>query len=70
MIERYTRPEMGRIWSEETKYETWLEVEILTCEAWADAGKIPRKAVGEIRNLLKQGDATKSTAWLRKKIFG
>jgi adenylosuccinate lyase len=49
MIERYTRPEMGRLWSEETKYQTWLEVEILACEAWAEMGKIPREAVAEIR---------------------
>lgn len=49
MIERYTQPEMGKIWSEETKYETWLEVEVLACEAWAEMGKIPRKAVEEIR---------------------
>jgi len=49
MIERYTRPEMGSLWSEETKYQTWLEVEILACEAWAEMGKIPREAVAEIR---------------------
>ena len=49
MIERYTRPEMGRIWSEETKYQTWLEVEVLACEAWAEMGKVPRKALAEIR---------------------
>jgi len=49
MIERYTRPEMGRIWSDETKYQTWLEVEVLACEAWAEMGKIPRAAVAEIR---------------------
>jgi len=49
MIDRYTRPEMGKLWSEETKYQTWLEVEILACEAWAELGKIPREAVAEIR---------------------
>jgi len=49
MIERYTRPEMGKLWDEETKYRTWLEVEILACEAWAEIGKIPREAVEEIR---------------------
>ena len=49
MIPRYTRPAMGEIWSEEAKYQTWLEVEVLACEAWAEMGKIPRKAVAEIR---------------------
>jgi len=49
MIERYSRPEMARIWSEETKYQTWFEVELLACEAWAELGKIPRRAVAEIR---------------------
>jgi len=49
MIERYTRAEMGRLWSEETKYQTWLEVEILACEAWAQLGRIPQEAVAEIR---------------------
>src|SRR5579884_188810 len=49
MIERYTRPEMGRIWSEEYKSETWLRVEILVCEAWAREGVIPPEALEKIR---------------------
>jgi adenylosuccinate lyase len=49
VIERYTRPEMGALWSEETKFRTWLEVEILACEAWSQLGKIPPEAVEEIR---------------------
>ena len=49
MIDRYTRPEMGKLWDDETKYQTWLEVEVLACEAWAEMGKIPREAVAEIR---------------------
>ncbi|HEX6820371.1 MAG TPA: adenylosuccinate lyase [Ktedonobacterales bacterium] len=40
MIERYTRPEMARIWSEENKLDTWLRVEILVCEGWAREGAI------------------------------
>jgi adenylosuccinate lyase len=40
MIERYTRPEMARIWSEEHKLDTWLRVEILVCEGWAREGVI------------------------------
>lgn len=42
MIERYTRPVMKKIWSEQNKYQTWLEVEILACEAWAELGVIPK----------------------------
>ena len=45
MIERYTRPEMGAIWTEENKYKAWLEVEILACEAWAEIGDIPKEDV-------------------------
>jgi len=49
LIPRYTRPEMGSIWSDENKYKIWLEVEILACEAQAELGNIPRDAVGVIR---------------------
>lgn len=49
MIERYTRPAMGRIWSEEHKFETWLQVEILACEAQRDLGRIPPEAVEVIK---------------------
>ncbi len=44
MIERYTRPEMDRIWSLENRYQKFLDVEILASEAWADLGMIPREA--------------------------
>ncbi|PFG02830.1 adenylosuccinate lyase [Bacillus sp. es.036] len=49
MIERYTRPEMGAIWTEENRYNAWLEVEILACEAWAELGIIPKEDVQKIR---------------------
>lgn len=49
MIERYTRPEMGNIWTEENKFKAWLEVEILACEAWAELGQIPWEDVRKIR---------------------
>ena len=42
MIDRYTRPEMGIIWKEETKYQKWLDVEIAACEAHAHFGNIPK----------------------------
>jgi adenylosuccinate lyase len=41
MIPRYTRPEMGRIWTDQRKFETWLEIELLACEALAELGQIP-----------------------------
>ncbi|MED1786262.1 adenylosuccinate lyase [Brevibacillus laterosporus] len=48
MIERYTRPEMRAIWTEENKYKAWLEVEILACEAWAKLGVIPKEDVEKL----------------------
>ncbi len=49
MIERYTLPKMGGVWSEENKFRTWLEIEILVCEALAELGEIPAAAVEVIR---------------------
>ncbi|MGV3488217.1 MAG: adenylosuccinate lyase [Tuberibacillus sp.] len=49
MIGRYTRPEMGAIWTDENKYKAWLEVEILACEAWSELGVIPKEDVKKIR---------------------
>lgn len=49
MIERYTRPEMGAIWSEQRKIEAWLVVEKAVCEAWHRRGRIPRSAMPAIR---------------------
>ena len=43
MIERYSRPEMANIWTEENKYRAWLEVEILADEAWLNWEKFLRK---------------------------
>ncbi len=50
MIDRYTRPEMGAIWSEENKYRKWLDVELAVCEAWASLGRIPKTALREIES--------------------
>jgi adenylosuccinate lyase len=49
MIERYTRPEMGRIWKDHFKFETWLRIEILACEARAEMGEIPQSDLNEIK---------------------
>ncbi|WP_461828553.1 adenylosuccinate lyase [Aquifex sp.] len=48
MIERYTRKEMGDIWSEVNKFRKWLEVEIAVCRAWNKLGKIPDEALKKI----------------------
>lgn len=53
MIERYSRPEMSRIWSEENRFRAWLEVEILACEAWSELGVIPKEDVVAIRKNAK-----------------
>lgn len=50
MIERYTRPEMGKIWEDEFKYKTWLQIEILACEARAQLGQIPNEDVEVIKS--------------------
>ncbi|MBC5636313.1 adenylosuccinate lyase [Ornithinibacillus sp. BX22] len=49
MIERYTREEMGSIWTEENKFKAWLEVEVLACEAWSELGIIPKEDVVKLR---------------------
>jgi adenylosuccinate lyase len=49
MIDRYTRPAIGRIWSEEAKYAAWLKVEIAVCEAWARRGRVPADVLARIR---------------------
>lgn len=49
MIERYSRPDMKRVWSEENKFDKWLEVEIAVCDAWAEVGVVPREAVPKIK---------------------
>ncbi len=50
MIERYTRPEMGAIWTDESRFGAWLQVEVAVCEAWARRGRIPPEALAEIRD--------------------
>ena len=76
MIPRYTRPEMGRIWSERNKFQQWLEVELAASEALADLGVVPREAarllrehagfevarIGEIENEVKHDVIAFTTA--------
>ena len=49
MIDRYTRPEMGRIWTEENKYRAWLDVELASAEALAETGEVPKEAAELLR---------------------
>ncbi len=65
MIERYSRPQMKRVWSDESKFAKWLEVEIAVCEAWAELDIIPREAVPKIKlarlNLKRMEEILKET---------
>jgi len=65
MIERYSRPPMKKVWSDESKFAKWLEVEIAVCQAWADLGIIPRAAVPKIKlarvNLKRMAEILKET---------
>jgi adenylosuccinate lyase len=49
VIERYSRPAMKRVWSDENKFNKWLEIEIAVSEAWAEIGVVPRKAIPRIK---------------------
>ncbi len=49
MIERYSRPRMKKIWSDKSRFDQWLKVEIAVCEAWAELGEIPREDIVKIK---------------------
>ena len=49
MIPRYTHPEMGAIWTEQRRYETWLEVELAATDAMAEVGLVPADAARDLR---------------------
>jgi adenylosuccinate lyase len=53
MIDRYTLPEMGKIWEDKFKFSTWLQIEILACEARANLGEIPQEDVEVIKSKAK-----------------
>ena len=65
MIERYSRPQMKRIWSDESKFNKWLRVEIAVCDAWAELGVIPKEAANKIKlarcNLKRMAEILKET---------
>ena len=53
MIPRYTREEMGRVWSDANRFAKWLDVEIAAAETLAEAGQVPREAARTIRERAK-----------------
>ncbi|MBA7596896.1 Adenylosuccinate lyase [subsurface metagenome] len=65
MIERYSRPRMERVWSDENKFNKWLEVEIAVCDAWSEIGAVPREAISKIKlakcNLRRMEEILKET---------
>ena len=50
MIDRYSRPAMKRVWSDESKYGKWLQVELAACEAWTEEGTIPPEDMAKLRH--------------------
>ncbi len=58
MIERYTRKEIGEVWSERNKFQKWLDVEIAVCRAWAELGKIPKDALKKIEERTRIDEET------------
>jgi adenylosuccinate lyase len=66
MIERYTRPEMGRIWTEEKKFSTWLRVEISVCEELCRMGRVPEVALKGIKQ--KAGFDVKRVHEIEKEV--
>ncbi|MFC1910668.1 adenylosuccinate lyase [Chloroflexota bacterium] len=65
MIERYSRPDMKRVWADQNKFDKWLDVEIAVCDAWADIGTVPKKAIPRIKmakcNIKRMEDILKET---------
>jgi adenylosuccinate lyase len=65
MIERYSRAEMKKVWSDENKFAKWLDVEIAVCDAWSEVGVVPRSAMPKIKlakcNLKRMDEILKET---------
>ena len=65
MIKRYSRPQMEKVWSDENKFNKWLEVEIAVCDAWAEIGVVPREAIPKIKlarcNMKRMDEILKET---------
>ncbi len=65
MIDRYTRPEMGRIWTPENRYQTWMRVELAVCEAWNRVGEIPDADMDIIR---REGTFNVDSAFVQRAL--
>jgi len=65
MIERYSRPDMKRVWSDENKFNRWLDIEIAVCDAWAELGVVPREAIPKLKlakcNIKRMDEILKET---------
>ena len=61
MISRYTRPEMGRIWSDQNKFQQWLEVELAASEALAERGVVPAEAAAPAARARRRSMSRAST---------
>ncbi|MCT7793267.1 MAG: lyase family protein, partial [Lactobacillus iners] len=55
MLDRYTRPEMGKIWTDENRYAAWLKVEIAATNAWSELGEVP---VADAQKIAKKASFT------------
>ena len=68
MIERYTLPEMGALWSEQNKFQKWLDVELAVCDVHAEMGTIPREAAEEWRRAAPPDESRAATARGRERL--
>ena len=66
MIPRYTRAEMGRVWSDENKFQRWLDVELAATETLAEAGTVPREAAAKLRERARDQCGAASTRSKRR----
>ena len=59
MIDRYSRPAMKKVWSDENKYRQWMRVQLAVAEAWTEEGSIPQEDMAQLRkdlrSLLREG---------------
>ena len=62
MIPRYTREEMGRVWSDANRYQKWLDVELAAAETLAEAGEVPKAAAAALRSRAKVDAASHQRA--------
>ena len=59
MIPRYSRPEMTSIWSDESRFQIWLDIELLSVEGWEKVGRVPEGTGAELRALVEKAGGNK-----------